>query len=65
MGVEPVYGHSRIARRGIGLAIQALMADGWVAREEASSLIERIMRGNAHNLFPLRTKYSTSSNFTQ
>jgi hypothetical protein len=54
--VEAVYGHSRIARRGIELAFRALLGDGWLAPEDVSALIERIMRGNAHHLFPKLTK---------
>lgn len=51
--VETVYGHSRIARMGISQAISELIAEGWLAREEAPALIARLMHGNAHEVFPL------------
>lgn len=52
--VEPIYGHSRIARQGIAQAITELVAEGWIALEEAPALIERLMRGNACETFPAR-----------
>lgn len=51
--VEPVYGHSRIARLGLAQALAELVESGWLAREEAPALVERLMRGNAHELFPV------------
>lgn len=50
--VEPVYGHACIARRGIAQALSELVGEGWLAREETSDVIERIMRGNALRFFP-------------
>jgi hypothetical protein len=52
--VETVYGHSRVARQGIAQALSELVADGWIALEETPALIDRIMRGNAHEVFPQR-----------
>jgi predicted TIM-barrel fold metal-dependent hydrolase len=50
--VEPIYGHSRIARHGVGLALSGLVADGWLRLEETRALVERLMRGNALETFP-------------
>lgn len=51
VAIEPVYGHARIARRGIAQAVSELVDEGWISIEEASLLIERIMRGNALGFF--------------
>ena len=58
-GVELVYGHSRIARQGITQVLGELVEEGWMRRSEAMSLIERIMRGNAYQIFNIgsKTKY--------
>lgn len=50
--VEPVYGHSRIARLGLTQALTQLVEGGWLRQEETPDLIERLMRGNAHATFP-------------
>jgi uncharacterized protein len=52
VSVECVYGHSRIARQGITQALSELVAEGWIAQKETPALIERILRGNAHAVFP-------------
>lgn len=52
IAVEPVYGHSRIARMGIAQALSELVQEGWIRLEEAKPLIERIMFRNAIELFP-------------
>ena len=51
--VEPVYGHSRIARMGLTQALTELVETGWIALEETPELIERLMRGNARETFPV------------
>lgn len=48
---ELVPGHARIARHGLGHAINQLYEEGWIEREHVRPLIERLMRGNAHELF--------------
>ncbi len=53
--VETIYGHSRVARQGLAQALSELVAEGWIACEEVPPLIERLMRGNAHETFPLRS----------
>lgn len=50
--VEPIYGHACIARQGIAQALSELVAEGWIAREDAPDLIHRIMRLNAQGFFP-------------
>lgn len=51
--VELIYGHSCIARQGLAQALAELVEEGWIAEEEAPALIERLMRGNAHETFPI------------
>lgn len=51
--VEPVYGHARIARLGLARALTSLVEDGWLRAEEAPPLIQRLMHGNARELFPV------------
>ena len=50
--VENVYGHSRVARQGIAQALSELVEEGWMAKDEAPAVAERIMRGNALSFFP-------------
>jgi predicted TIM-barrel fold metal-dependent hydrolase len=52
--VELVPGHARMARRGIALALTELVEDGWLAESDVPSLVERIMRGNAHETYDLK-----------
>jgi hypothetical protein len=49
--VELVAGHAAIARQGITQAIAELIEEDWLAEEEAPALIDRIMRGNAHEIY--------------
>jgi predicted TIM-barrel fold metal-dependent hydrolase len=49
--VEMVPGHARIARRGLAQALSELVEEGWVAAAAVPALVERLMRGNAHELF--------------
>jgi predicted TIM-barrel fold metal-dependent hydrolase len=54
--VEPVVGHAILARRGISLALEELVAEGWLELEEAVDLVDPLMRGNARTLFRLEEK---------
>jgi predicted TIM-barrel fold metal-dependent hydrolase len=49
--IEPVVGHAAIARRGLALALDGLVADGWLDAEAALALVEPLMHGNAEALF--------------
>ena len=49
--VELVAGHAAIARQGITQAIAELIEEDWLAEDEAPALIDRIMRGNAHEIY--------------
>jgi hypothetical protein len=49
--VEMVPGHAAIARKGLAQAISELLSDGWVKDSEVPELVDRIMRGNAHEVF--------------
>lgn len=49
--VEMVPGHAFIARKGLGQAVTELIEEGWVQEADAPALIDRIMRGNAHEIF--------------
>ncbi len=51
MPVEMVPGHARIARRGIAQALSELVEEKWVAMADVEALVERLMRGNAHEIF--------------
>jgi predicted TIM-barrel fold metal-dependent hydrolase len=50
--VENVVGHAAIARQGLAQALSELIDDGWVTERAALDLVEPLMRGNAHALFP-------------
>lgn len=50
--VEPVVGHAAIARHGVTQAIAELIEEGWLPESDAPDLIQRIMNGNALDLFP-------------
>ena len=49
--VEMVVGHAVIARRGIAQAFTELVREGWVSESDIPELVDRVMRGNAHELF--------------
>ena len=50
--IEPVVGHARIARRGLALALTALVDDAWLSEPEAIAAGGRVLRENALELFP-------------
>ena len=52
--VEAIYGHNRIARMGVTQALTQLVEEGWIAYEETQALIQRLLNGNAHEVFPAR-----------
>jgi uncharacterized protein len=54
--VEPVVGHAMLARRGIALALEELVEEGWLELTEALDLVEPLMRGNARTEFRLDEK---------
>ena len=49
--VELVPGHAQIARRGLAQAISELVDEGWIDPNQVEELVERLMRGNAHEVF--------------
>lgn len=51
--VEMVPGHAAIARRGLAQAVTELVEEGWLRENEIEPLVDRLMRGNAHELFDL------------
>ncbi len=51
MPVEMVPGHAVIARQGIAQAITELVEDGWMDDQDVPEIVDRIMRGNAHEVF--------------
>jgi len=61
IAVENIHGHSVMARRGIAEALSALVAEGWIGRDDVAPLATRIMRGNALELFPSRTAATTEA----
>ncbi len=60
--VEPVLGHATIARRGIALALNELVEEGWLTLSDASDLIDPIMHNNARRVFNLAEKTQTLQN---
>lgn len=48
---ELSVGHAAVARQGLTQAISELVEEGWVEERDVPSLVERLMRGNAHELF--------------
>jgi predicted TIM-barrel fold metal-dependent hydrolase len=54
--VEQVLGHAVLARRGIALALSELVEEGWLSLEDALGLVDRIMHGNAREVFRLEEK---------
>ncbi len=53
MPVELVPGHAAIARRVLTQAVSELVEEGWVPEAHAEALVDRIMRGNAHEMYDL------------
>jgi len=49
--VEMVPGHARMARQGLAQAVSELVDEGWVESRDVHDLVERLMRGNAHEVF--------------
>lgn len=49
--VEMVPGHAAIARKGLAQAISELLSEKWVTDQDVPQLVDRIMRGNAHDIF--------------
>lgn len=51
MPVELVPGHAQVARMGIARALSELLEEHWITESEVPALADRIMRGNAHEVF--------------
>jgi predicted TIM-barrel fold metal-dependent hydrolase len=49
--VEMVPGHARMARQGLAQALSELVDGGWIEPGDVEELVERLMRGNAHEVF--------------
>lgn len=60
--VEPVLGHSVIARNGIAMALSELVDENYISKEEALALIEPLLNGNARELFNLNEKQKLLKN---
>lgn len=57
--VENIVGHAAVARQGLAQALTELVDEGWLDHAAALALVEPLMRGNAHALFPsLRSRAS-------
>ena len=54
--VEPVLGHSVVARRGIALALSELVEEGWLSLDRVDELADMIMHNNARMIFNLPEK---------
>lgn len=53
MTVETCVGHAAIARRGIAQALAELVEEGWLSLTDALEAAQRIMGGNAFELFDM------------
>jgi len=51
--VENVVGHAALARQGLILSLEGLVAEGWMSATEAMELVPLLMQGNARELFGL------------
>jgi uncharacterized protein len=49
--VELVPGHARVARQGIVQTLAELIEEGWLSESDVPELVERLMRGNANEVF--------------
>ncbi|MCX5758487.1 MAG: amidohydrolase family protein [Candidatus Hydrogenedentes bacterium] len=49
--VELVPGHARVARKGLAQAIGELAESGWLEENDIPGVVDRIMRGNAHETY--------------
>ena len=54
--VEPVLGHTIIARRGIALALSELVEEKWITLDDALELTDNIMHTNARTIYNLKDK---------
>ena len=60
--VEPLVGHAKIARRGIAQATSELVDEGWIRSDEVPVIVEKIMRGNQHEVFQIARKTKKLAN---
>jgi hypothetical protein len=49
--VENIVGHASVARQGLAQALSELVADSWLSESDALTLVEPLLRENAHTLF--------------
>lgn len=54
---ELTVGHAAIARNGIARVLAGLVEDGWLRESEVEPLANRIMRGNAREIFRIEEKF--------
>lgn len=54
--VENVVGHAEIARRGLVQALSGLVHGRWLGEQDAVSLVEPLMNGNAREIFRMDEK---------
>jgi predicted TIM-barrel fold metal-dependent hydrolase len=60
--VEPVLGHSILARRGISQALAELVDEGWLPLKDALELVPLLLHENARRIFRLDKKYEALKN---
>jgi hypothetical protein len=51
--VENIAGHAAVARQGLILTLEGLLADGWIGEPDALELVPLLMQRNARELFGL------------
>jgi hypothetical protein len=52
LAVENVPGHAAIARKGLAECVTQLVQERWLPLDRTEALVDRLMRGNAHEVFP-------------
>ena len=59
--VENIVGHAAVARQGLAQALSELVEEKWLTEAATLELVEPLMQGNAHALFPTFQRGTTVS----
>jgi predicted TIM-barrel fold metal-dependent hydrolase len=61
--VEPVYGHSVIAKNGLAMALSELVEEGYISMKDALQYTDVLMHQNAERFFQLEKKTALLKGF--
>jgi len=61
--VEPVYGHSVIAKNGLAMALSELVEEGYISMNDALRYIDLLMHENAERFFQIEKKAALLKGF--